>query len=76
MEGKVFGSKMGRVLHPSSLFFFFFLVRCCLDSFPSSCGIAFQDDFSFYIQPVRPSPRNSLGQTVKEILVFDLATGK
>lgn len=86
---EVFGSKMGRVSSFSFFYFFlfvclgfwlvvvfFFLFSYYLVSFPSSCGIALQADFSFSIQPMGLSPRNSLGQTVKEILVFDLATGK
>lgn len=60
VEEKVFGSKMGYYL----------------GSFPGSCGITLQADFSLYIQLIKPSPRNGLGQTVKEILVFDLAIGK
>lgn len=60
MEEKVFGSK----------------ISYYLGSFPSSCGIALQADFSFYIQLMKPSPRNCLGQTLKEILGFDLAAGK
>lgn len=60
MEEKVFGSKMDYYL----------------GSLPSSCGIALRAKFNFYIQLMKPSPRNSLGQTVKEILGFDLAIGK
>lgn len=73
VEGKVFGSRI-----PSFFLSFFFLlpIQMALLSYglvasPSSCGDCSPGWLGFfYIQPVRVALGNTLGQTVKEILVI------